>query len=79
MDFALITTRQALREHGERLEKASRVRQATEAHRRKRIRSGLRKAILETVKLDGSTTELVTEFSRLVQRAEHRFSGRPCC
>ncbi len=79
MDYGLITTNQALREHEERLNAAARTRQAAEAYRRMRIRSNLRKAILETVRLDGSTRELATEFAGLVQRAERRLSGRTCC
>ncbi len=78
MDLFLMTPREALREHGERLQRAARARQASEIYQRMRIRSRLRKAILETVRLDGSTRELAVEFSRLVRKAECRLSGRLC-
>ncbi len=79
MDYGLMTTEQALREHKERLDAAARRRQAAEAIQRRRIRSLLRKAILQTVRLDGTTRELATELAGLVRRAERRLSGRPCC
>ena len=79
MDLILMSPREALREHAERLERAARARQAAEIHQRIRIRSRLRKAILETLKLDGSTQELAVEFSGLVRKAERRLSGRACC
>ena len=79
MDLLLMTSREALREHGERLQRAARARQASEICQRMRIRGRLRKAILETVRLDGSTRELAAEFSGLVLKAECRLSERPCC
>ena len=72
MDRLLLTPRQALREHNERLQKAERARQAVQAYRRLRIRSRLRKAILDMVRL-------AVEFSGLVRNTERRLSGRPCC
>ena len=79
MDYLLMSPREALREHAERLQRAARARQASEVPHRMRIRGRLRKAILETVRLDGSARELAVEFSGLVRKAEHRLSGRPCC
>lgn len=79
MDYRLITPNLALREHEARLRDATRAWQAAEAYRRMRIRNNLRKAILETVRLDGSVQDLATELAGLVQRAERRLSGRPCC
>ena len=79
MVFLLMTPGEALREHTERLQKAEQSRRVSEASQRMRIRGRLRKAILETVRLDGNTRELVVEFSGLVRKAEHRLSGRSCC
>lgn len=79
MDYRLMTPNLALREHEARLRDANRAWQAAEAYRRMRIRSNLRKAILETVRLDGSVQDLATEFAELVRRTEQRLSGRPCC
>lgn len=79
MDRILTTPREALREHAERLQRAARARQASEIHHRLQIRSRLRKAILETVRLDGSTRELAVELDALIRKAERRLSGRPCC
>jgi head-tail adaptor len=79
MNYLLMTPRESMREHAERLQEAARTRQEAEIHHRMRIRSRLRKAILETVRLDGSTRELAVEFTGLIQKAERRLSGRPCC
>lgn len=79
MNRLLMTTKEALREHTERLERAERARQVSEVYRRMRIRGRLRKAILETVRLDGSAQELAVELHGLVRSAERRLSGRPCC
>ena len=79
MDLRLMTSRQALREHDERVQKAARSRQAVEAYQRMRIRSRLRKAILETIRLDGSTRELAIELAGLVQTTERQLTGGNCC
>ena len=79
MDRLLMTPREASREHVERLQRATRARQALEAYHRMRIRGRLRKAILEAVRLDGTARELAVEFDGLVRSAERRLSGRPCC
>jgi hypothetical protein len=79
MDLLLMTPRETLREHGERLKRAEQSRRASEVSQRMRIRSRLRKAILETVRLDGGTRELAVELHGLVRSAERRLSGRPCC
>lgn len=79
MDRILMTPREALRDHAERLQRAEQSRRVSEVSQRMRIRSSLRKAILETVRLDGGTQELVVELHGLVRRAERRLSGRPCC
>jgi len=79
MDRILMTPREALREHADRLQRAARARQAAEIYQRMRIRGRLRKAIVETIKLEGSTQELAEEFSRLARSAEQRLSKRPCC
>ena len=75
----LMTPGEALREHTERLQKAERSRRVSEASQRMRIRCRLRKAILEALRLEGSTQELQAEFSGLVRKTERQFSGRPCC
>jgi hypothetical protein len=79
MNHLFMTPRESTREHTERLQRALRTRQALEAYHRMRIRSRLRKAILETVRLDGSTRELAMELDGLIRKTEHRLSGRPCC
>lgn len=79
MDLFLMTPGEALREHTERLQRAEQSRRVSEVSQRMRIRGRLRKAILETVKLDGSTRELAVELNGLVRNAERRLSGRPCC
>jgi len=79
MDRILTTPRQVLREHAERLQRAERSRRVLEISQRMRIRGWLRKAILETVRLNGSTRELAEELNGLVRKSERRFSGRPCC
>ena len=79
MDLLLMTPRETLREHAKRLQRAEQSRLVSEVSQRIRIRSRLRKAILETLKLDGSTQELAVEFSGLVRKAERRLSGRACC
>ena len=79
MDLLLMTPREAQREHDNRLQKAARARQALAAYHRMRIRGRLRKAIMETVRLDGTTRELAMEFNGLIRKTERRLSGRPCC
>ena len=79
MDLLLMTPRQSLREHSDRLKRSAMARRTSEIQQRMRIRSLLRKAILETAKLDGQTRELAVELHALVRSAERRFSGRPCC
>ena len=79
MNRMLWTTNEALREHERRLRCSTRARQANEAYRRMKIRSSLRRAIVETLRLDGDVQELATEFAGLVRRTEQRLSGRPCC
>ena len=79
MDLFLMTPEEALREHAERLQRAERSRRVFEISQRMRIRGWLRKAILETIRLDGSTRELAEELNGLVRKTERRFSGRPCC
>lgn len=79
MDHILMTPREALREHAERLQRAEQSRRVSEVSQRMRIRSRLRKAILETVRLDGGTRELAVELHGLVRNAERRLSGRSCC
>ncbi len=79
MDLLLVTPGEALREHAERLQRAEQSRRVSEVSQRMRIRGRLRKAILETLELDGSTQELAVEFSGLVRKAERRLSGRACC
>jgi len=79
MEYGLIISSQARREHELRLLEASSARLAVQVCRRMRIRNDLRKAILETVKLDGSTEGLAVEFSGLVRRAEGCLSERSCC
>jgi len=79
MNGMLWTTKEVLREHDGRLRSATCARQANEAYRRMKIRSSLRRAIAETLRLDGDIQELATEFDGLVRRTERRLSGRPCC
>lgn len=79
MDLLLMTPRQSLREHSDRLKRSAIARRTSEIQQRMRIRNRLRKAILETAKLDGQTRELAVELHALVQSAERRLSGRPCC
>ncbi len=79
MDRILMTPTFAIREHTERLQRAQRARQASEHHLRMKIRSRLRKAILETIEQEGSVRELAAEFASQVRIAERRLSRRPCC
>ena len=79
LHLLLMTPSEALRGHGERLQRAAYSRQASEVCQRMRIRNRLRKAILEALTLEGSTQELAAEFSGLVRKTERRFSGRSCC
>lgn len=79
MDLLLITPRQSLHEHAGRLKRSEVARRTSEIQRRMRIRNLLRKAILESAKLDGETRELAVELHALALRAERRLSGRPCC
>jgi len=79
MNGAYLTTNEMLREHDRRLHAAAQSRRANEAYRRMKIRSSLRKAIMETLRSDGDVQELATEFAGLVRCTERRLSGRPCC
>ncbi len=79
MNTLWITPQQTIREHEERLRRASEQRRAGEAVRRMRIRSQLNKAILESVRLDGTTRDLAMEFAGMVRHAERRLTGNSCC
>jgi len=79
MDLLLMTPRQSLREYSDRLKRSAIARRTSEIQQRMRIRNLLRKAILETAKLDGQTRDLAVELHALAQSAERRLSGRPCC
>ena len=79
MNRVLITPTFAVREHEERLRRAEQARQASEFQHRMKLRTRLRKVILETIEQDGSTRDLAAEFASLVRTAERRLSRRPCC
>jgi len=79
MDHVTLTTNHALREYERRLRDSAKARQANDAYRRMKIRSSLRRAIVETLRLDGDVQELATEFTGLIRSAERRFDRRPCC
>jgi len=79
MDLLLMTPRQSLREHSDRLKRSAIARRTSKIQQRIRIRNLLRKAILETAKLDGQTRDLAVELHALAQCAERRLNGRPCC
>ena len=79
MTRLLMTPEDAQRAYAERLRLTERNRRASEIQHRLRLRRQLRKAILETVRLEGGAQELETEFSGVIRSAERRMSGRPCC